>query len=464
MVTAEQSGNDFDSVTELRPGMPADQAGQQVKVSMLSHVNRREFVQTVAAAGTIAGIPALQADVSAEEPVVGQAEHCIMIWLGGGMSQIDTFDPKRAGDAKARKAGSYYPAIDTAVDGVQVCEHLKETATLMDRVTALRTVHHNVVDEHAAATNRMHTGRPTSGTVQYPSLGSMVAHERGAAADGVPAYFLIGYPNLTRGPGFLGQRAGFVYLTDVASGPAGLARPAGVTSSRVARRERLLSSVRQSGRQRFGSDRLFEEYDAAVEESLRLSSPQFMSVFDLQSETDDVRNAYGEGLGQSLLLSRRLCEAGTRFVEVSHHMNFVNGTGWDTHNEGQLKQHLLIQELDRSVAALMRDLESRQMLDRTLIVINSEFGRPAQFDSGGGRGHHSDCFSVVLAGGGLRHTGAWGQSDELAMKPVENPVGVPDAFATILACLQIDPSKNLYDGDRPVPITDQGHAVRALFS
>ena len=332
---------------------------------------------------------------------MGGAEHCIMIWLGGGMSQIDTFDPKAMGDAKAKKAGAYYPAIDTAVQGVQVCEHLKHTAKLMDRVTALRTVNHNVVDEHAAATNRMHTGRPTSGTVQYPSLGSIIAHERGAASAGVPAYMVIGYPNLTRGPGFLGQKAGFVYLTDLETGPSGLARPADIQTPRQIRREQLLATVRDSGRKRFSNDRLFNEYNSAMTESLKLSGPEFMKVFDLSTESTKSRETYGEGFGQRLLLSRRLCEAGVRFIEVSHNMNFRNGTGWDTHNDGQLNQHLLIQELDQALAALMLDLESRRMLDRTLIIINSEFGRPAQFDSGGGRGHHSKCFSMVLAGGGL---------------------------------------------------------------
>lgn len=386
-----------------------------------------------------------------------------MIWLGGGMAQIDTFDPKALGDAKAKKAGSYYPAIDTAVPGVQVCEHLKHTAPLMDRVTALRTVHHNVVDEHAAATNRMHTGRPTTGTVQYPSLGSIIAHERGAAADGVPAYMLIGYPNLTRGPGFLGQKAGFVYLTDLDSGPAGLSRPADINSARQRRRQQMLSTVRDAGRARFRNDDLFHQYDSAMTESLKLAGPDFMKVFDLQTESDAVRNTYGEGFGQRLLASRRLCEAGVRFVEVSMNMNFRNGTGWDTHNDGQLNQHLLIQELDQALAALIMDLESRQMLDKTMIIINSEFGRPAQFDSGGGRGHHSKCFSMVVAGGGLNHCGAFGVSDELAMSPLANPVSVPDAFATFLAAMQIDPTKHLYDGDRPVPITDQGTPIASLL-
>ena len=105
------------------------------------------------------------------KPALGKAEHCVMLWLGGGMSQIDTFDPKPLGDAKTKKAGGYYKSINTSVPGVQVCQHLRKTAKLMEHVTAVRSLHHDVVGEHAAATNRMHTGRPTSGTVTYPSLG-----------------------------------------------------------------------------------------------------------------------------------------------------------------------------------------------------------------------------------------------------------------------------------------------------
>ncbi len=188
-----------------------------------------------------------------------------------------------------------------------------------------------------------------------------------------------------------------------------------------------------------------------------------MRVFDLKEEPADLRNAYGSDFGQRCLLARRLTESGVRFIEISHNMNFQNGTGWDTHRDGQLNQHLLIQDIDQTIGTMMADLEARGRLEKTLIILNTEFGRPAQFDSGGGRGHHSKCFSVVLAGGGLRHQGAYGVSDERAMKILENPVGVPDFFATALASLQIDPSKYLYDGDRPVPMTDMGQPIEALF-
>lgn len=389
----------------------------------------------------------------------GKAEACIFIWLGGGMAQIDTFDPKKVGDPKTRKAGGAYRAIDTAVPGVQVCEYLKHTAQVMDRVTAVRTIHHDVIDEHAAATHRVHTGRPTAGTIQYPSIGSVVAEERGAAAEGVPAYVLIGYPNPSRGPGFLGPKHGYVYLTDTSSGPAGLTRPGDVSPDRQAEREKLLGEIRATGK----SSAPVAAYDQAVSESLRLAGPQFHRVFDLKSESASVRESYGGEFGQRCLLARRLTEAGTRFVEVSHNLNFLNGTGWDTHRDGQKQQHRLIEELDLALAGLIHDLEKRKRLDNTLIAIGTEFGRPPEFDEGGGRGHQGSAFSLVLAGGGLRHCGAYGTTDDLSKKIVSGPVSIPDFHATIYAAMGIDPAKNLTGGPRPVPITDDGKPIAELF-
>src|SRR4051812_3917367 len=197
-------------------------------------MNRRDFLAASAALAASGGLrPALAA-----APLKGKAEACIFVWLGGGMGQIDTLDPKTKGLNKGtpKKAGSLYDSIPTAVRGVRVCEHLKKTADLLDRVTVVRTVNHKVVDEHAFATNLVHTGRVTSGNVVYPSIGSVVAHQRGAAAPDVPPYVLIGYPNVSRGPGFLGSKAGFVYLTDTSAGPAGFTRPADVDEQRAAER------------------------------------------------------------------------------------------------------------------------------------------------------------------------------------------------------------------------------------
>ena len=429
---------------------------------MLRQPTRREFLATTLAASSLAASRSLQAEESASA-LLGKAEHCIFLWLGGGAGQIDTWDPKLQGDPKAKKPGSYYKAIDTAVAGVQVCEHLPQCAKILDRFALVRSVHHEVIDEHAAAVNRMHTGRPTSGTVVYPSIGSVVAQQRGAAAEGVPAYVLIGYPNPTRGPGFLGAKHSYVYLTDTESGPAGLTRPPEITGERQARREELLAKVRREYLARTRADTLVEQYDATLGEALRLTGPQFARIFQLDQEPASLRDAYGGEFGQRCLLSRRLVEAGVRFIEVSHNLNFLNGTGWDVHNDGILRQHALIQELDTALAALVGDLEEKRLLAKTLIVVATEFGRPAAFDGGGGRGHHSKSFSCVLAGGGLKTGQAIGQTDELAMKIESRPVSVPDLHATIYAALGISSKSILHAGERPVPITDGGVPIAELF-
>ena len=423
-------------------------------------ITRRNFISGAASA---AALPfAMTASPKPGVPV-GKAEHCIFIWLGGGACHIDMWDPKRKGDAKLKKAGSYYDAIETSVPGVKVCEHLKQCAGLMEEFSLLRTVNHNVIDEHAAATNRMHTGRPTSGTIVYPSIGSVVAHERGKANDGAPAYVVMGYPNLTRGPGFLGAKHGYIYLTDTESGPAGLARPKEISTARNSSRERLLEHLRADYLKRNPKDSLIADYDASISASQALAGGEFMSAFNLKTESDSLRNSYGSEFGQRCMLARRLIQRGARFIEVSFNLNFINGTGWDTHKEGQLKQHILIQQLDQALASLVKDLKGHKLFDKTLIVVSTEFGRPPEFDGGGGRGHQSKAFSVVLAGGGLRHGRAIGETDEIGKKVIDKPVSVPDLFATIHCTLGINPHKNLYAGDRPVPITDRGEPVRELF-
>ncbi len=424
-------------------------------------INRRECLAAGAALACGFALPKTLLGGTTGSLLQGKAEHVISIWLGGGMGQVDTFDPKRQGDPRNKTAGSYYDSIETAVPGVRLCSHLKTLAPLMDRLTAVRTVHHEVIDEHAAATNRMHTGRPITGTVTYPSLGSIVTHERGAAAIGAPPYVLIGYPNVTRGPGFLGARFGYLYLIDTSQGPAGLSRPAGITPSRQARREGFLSVLQRNAQPT--DDMRLLDYEAAIKQSMELSGPEFNRVFQLDQEPADLRMSYGGEFGQRCLLSRRLVERGVRFIEVSHNLNFLNGAGWDVHNEGILQQHKLIEELDTAVATLISDLEQKGLLDKTLVVISTEFGRPPEFDSGGGRGHQGSAFTCVLGGGGLSHRGAWGETDGLGKRIVSDPVSVPDLFATIFAAVGIDYRKTLFDGDRPVPITDRGQPIAPLF-
>ena len=429
-------------------------------------INRRSFLQqsalgSASLAGTQHGLIANAAETVSYPK--GSADACIFIWLGGGAAHIDTFDPKKRGDGK-KVPGSYYNAIDTALPGVQVTEHLPNTAKILDRCILMRTLSHDIEAQHGAATNLVHTGRKPSETVIYPSLGSIVSHQLGPKDDRVPSYVVMGYPNIARDPGFLGPQHGYIYLTQIETGPNGFTLPTDVSSSRQQRREALLANWNNHYIERQPENQQAEIQRAVSEQAFQMAGPKFLNVFNLENETDGIRRAYGSEFGQRCLLARRLVQSGVRFVEVSFNLNFLNGTGWDTHNDGQLRQHLLIQDLDQAFAQLVKDLEKNRLLDSTLVVIATEFGRPAAFDSGGGRGHQPGAFSGVLAGGGL-HTGqALGTTDELAKEIIDTPISIPDFHATIHCALGIRPSRRLFAGERPIPITDHGKPVPQCFS
>ncbi len=423
-----------------------------------SLISRRRFQQQLLGLSAMSlGAPTVRALPR------GRAQSCILIWLGGGMCHIDTFDPKPMGSPEEGKPGSAYRAIPTAIPGVQVCEHLPMVARLMDRGIIIRTLNHPLNIDHADSTNLMKTGRTPSGTVVYPSLGSLVSHELGPRGQGIPPYVVMGFPNVTRGPGFLGGRHGYVYLTDPDAGPVGLKRPYDLTDQREHRRRELLNLLREKGRARNSNSNAWRDYDAAVVKAYDLMRGPFSRVFNLADEPAMLRGRYGGAFGQRCLLSRRLVESGVRFVEVAYDLNFKNGTGWDTHRHGQANQYLLIRDLDQSLSALVRDLEMRGLLDETLVAVATEFGRPPDFDAQGGRGHQSATFSVALFGGGLRTGQVIGATDDFGRKPVEHPVSVPDFHATLLHTLGINPQKELYDGERPIPITDHGNPITELF-
>jgi len=427
-----------------------------------NHLSRRKLLQHSGAVGMMAATQATW--LEGAEPPHGKADSCIFIWLGGGACHIDTFDPKRRGDPQGKKAGSAYNPIDTAIDGVQVCEHLPETARILDRTVLVRSCHHDVIDEHAAAVNRVHTGRPPTGTTIYPSIGSVTAHQLEARNDNVPAYVVMGYPSASRGPGFLGARNSYLYLTETSLGPAALKRPHDVTSVRQDRRNTLLDQLRSDYLRRNSRQRKVNNYVEASVAGMKLAGPEFMKVFELETESEELRARYGGEFGQRCLLARRLVQTGVRFVEVSFNLNFINGTGWDTHNEGQENQHRLIRQLDQALSTLIMDLEKHKRLDRTLVVVATEFGRPPEFDNRGGRGHYSKAFSMVLAGGGLQTGQVVGVTDELGKEILQDLVSLADFHATIYAAMGIDPSGLIYDGNRPVPITDSGTPIKRLFT
>jgi hypothetical protein len=391
------------------------------------------------------------------------ADTCIFIWLAGGMCHVDTFDPKPKGDG-GKVAGSYFAAIKTCVPGIEVSEHLPQVAARMDRFAVLKTLHHEFPN-HSTGVDFAHTGRVATGTVVYPSIGSLVAHELGGFDPKAPPYVVVGYPMKPRGPGYLGGRYNYVYITDTEASPAGLEPPKGLTREDYERRLEGLEAFSRPYLDERAPHSEVEEYEATARKGFEMMGEKFQSAFSVKAEPAGLREAYGEEFGQRLLLSRRLVQHGIRFVECSFNLHFINGYGWDTHDFAQKRVHLIIHQLDRGLAVLVDDLEKHKMLDRTLIVVATEFGRPPDFDGGGGRGHQSTAFCAVLLGGGIRGGRTVGVTDELGREIKERPISIPDFHATIHRALGIDPVKPLITPDnRPVPITDYGKPIEELFA
>src|SRR5437879_6990301 len=240
-------------------------------------MTRRDLLKIGAATMTAAALPA------AEKPPKGKADACIFLWLGGGAAHMDTFDPKMRGDGK-KKPGAYYDSIATAIPEARVCEHLARTAPLLDRCVLIRSLTHDISGEHAAAANLVHTGRMPSGTIIYPSIGSIVSHERGTKSDEVPAYVVMGYPNITRDPGFLGAKYGYIYLTQIETGPNGLIRPPDVDASREDRRESLLAGLREGFAKRHPGGSFVQAQSAISQQGFKRAGARGVHGFVLKRE------------------------------------------------------------------------------------------------------------------------------------------------------------------------------------
>jgi uncharacterized protein (DUF1501 family) len=388
------------------------------------------------------------------------ADSCVLMFLNGGMSHLDTFDPKPGQPAEIR--GEFSP-IRTTAPGVLVGEHLPMLARRAHRYAVVRTVSfEGRLGNHSPACYHMLTGREPEGEAavlapprptDHPAMGAAAARLR-PAAGGLPAYVmvpdvLIENAHLTPGQfaGWLGGRyEAFCTRADPSqptfSVPA-LARAADVSTARLASRRSLLARLGPGGR----------ELDAYYERAFDLlTGSRAQAAFRIAAEPTRVRDRYGRHpFGQSVLLARRLVEAGVRFVNV-HWPNVGGGANWDTHSNGfsRLKGALL-PPFDRALSALLDDLAERGLLGRTLVVVLTEFGRAPQIgktfqNSGGpgGRDHWSSCFSVLLAGGGVRGP-VYGRSDARGGYPAEKAVSPADVAATVYRALGIDPGVTLHD-------------------
>jgi hypothetical protein len=384
---------------------------------------------------------------------------CILLWMEGGPSHIDTFDPKP--DAPREIRGEF-GAIPTTVSGVRICQHLPKLAQQMQHYSILRSVT-SPDGTHETATHYLLSGYPFTPAVSYPAYGSVVARERGYR-NGLPPYAILG--GLPFGYGGAGYMGAVYNPFNVGGNPNSkefsvrdVSPPAGVTLERVDRRRAMLAALDTFQRQ-VERAAAVQTMDAFYERAYGLiTSPVAKKAFDLAEEPDALRDEYGRHtFGQSCLLARRLVEAGVQFVTI-------NSGGWDTHEQNFTSlEKTRLPQLDQGYATLLRDLHDRGLLESTLVVWMGEFGRTPKVNASAGRDHWPNAMSVCMGGGGVKTGIVVGESNERAEVPKERPIRVEDVAATIYQALGIDYHKE-YESpqNRPLKINYDGEPVRELL-
>lgn len=428
-------------------------------------IDRRDFIKL----GTIGGLTLdqlmrLQHTCAAE--TAKQDINCIFIFILGGMSHHDMWDLKP--DAPPEIRGDFNP-ISTNVPGIQIGEVIPNISKIADKYAILRGMTH-VDSDHGRGYHVMMTGkRPGAGDFNgnqnnnhHPCIGSMVS-KLGKTHE-VPPY--ISVPNFLNsgGPSFLGPSYGpFVINADPAApgfSVRDITLPASITNDRSRRRQAALQAINKFERRAEEVSSQVRSLDTFYQKAYGLmTSQKAKEAFDISRESEKLREAYGmTSIGQCSLLARRLIEAGCRFVAIE------NGH-WDTHrkNTWSLKE-LLCPSFDRAVPALLNDLEDRGMLEKTLVVISTEFGRTPRINQLIGRDHWPNAFSIVMAGAGINGGQVIGASDKHGASVTDRPITPEDMTATILQTLGIDYEKMLHTPlGRPIPLADGGKPVHELF-
>jgi hypothetical protein len=433
---------------------------------------RRDLLQVGAASLLGLNLPRLlQADTARGHGQEARADACILVFLNGGPSHLDMWDMKP--DAPVEIRGEFKP-IATSLPGVQLSEHLPRLARHMHRCTLVRSMHHSVNNSHAAAVYCALTGhdRGEKGggakPGDNPAIGSVLARLRPPR---VPILPYVSMPYITAEgaggppqPGFFGGLLGRTYdplfmLRD--PNAANFALPELSYSTQLGPRRDFLE---QLDRLR-NSDRQLQDMTSFQARAFDLlTSPASQRAFQLDQEPLAVRASYGRNIyGQSVLLARRLIEAGTRLACISWAPD-ANAT-WDTHgNNFTSLKNTLLPQLDQAVSSLLTDLAERGRLERTLVVVMGEFGRTPKVNGAKGRDHYNFCYTLMLAGGGIKPGFVHGASDRIGARPSRNPVTPGDIVATIYHCLGIDPGMEMYDRlARPFALLPSGNVIRELL-
>lgn len=411
------------------------------------NLSRRMFMG--AAAGTFLGMNVRALVARAGEDHKPTAEHVILFWNGGGMTHIDTFDPKPGRDVQ----GDFDP-IKTSVPGIQISEIFPQLAKQMKHVALIRSIAGQNGD-HGRATYQLQTSYAQSANLVHPGIGSVVVHEKKALGD-LPAYVTIG--GLAPKASYLGQNCEAYFVGRPGEKDPYLAFPEGITETRGNKRLDILKKMNDKqagnlpGEETTGAA-------TALADAVKLMRSPALEAFEVRKEKPEVLEKYGDTeFGRAALLARRLVEKGVRFVQV-------NRGGFDVHANAfpAMRDHGEV--MDPALAALIEDLAQSGLLKKTMIVMLSEFGRTPKINMTAGRDHHPGVFSCLFAGGGVKGGQVIGSSDEDAMLPKDRPVKVSHLHASICHALGIDPDKEVMTPlQRPMKLVDKGKPVEELFS
>jgi hypothetical protein len=421
-------------------------------------VSRRGFLGTMAAAGAAAfadmtSIQALAAPEISSELRRNQ-KRCIVLWLAGGASQLETFDPK-----PGAVTGGPFRAIQTSVPGIHVSELMPKMARRMRNTCIIRSLNTRNGD-HGGGSRLMMRGRMNEAGLDYPDLGAVLARELGHQDSQVPDY--VSFYFATEGrtfapgtPGFLGSRYSSMNLY-TSMIPENIRRPGGINErDHVDRAE--LRSVLSRQFERGRSSTGLESHNQAYQRVPGIMANE--RLFDISREPQRIRDQYGPTLfGQQALAARRLIEAGVPFVRVGR-------AWWDSHGQNFETHQEMVPELDHVMATLLDDLEARGLLEHTLVITMAEFGRTPNINAQLGRDHFASAWSCTLSGCGIKGGSVYGRSDATGNRVAEGEVGAAQVFATIYRALGINHHKNYYVGSRPVPLTDPGtESIREVLA
>jgi hypothetical protein len=415
-------------------------------------LGRRGFLRSVAfGAAGLATLPFTDLVAASADDLRKRQMACIVLWMGGGPSQMDTFDPK-----PGTSNGGETKAIETAVPGIQIANFWPQTAKAMKDIALIRSMT-NKEGNHDRASYQLHTGYTPSGTVKHPAFGSVAAAELGDPKFDLPHIVSIGGGNNGVGSGILGPSYEPFLVANPEKLPENVATP--VPTGRFTRRLGLLGALEDTGFAKIGGMDRVRDHNSVYKQTANMVLSPHMKAFDLEGEDPKTRAAYGNNaFGQGCLLARRLVQTGVTFVEVRL-------GGWDMHDGLQDRMTKLAAEADAGFGSLVADLKSKGMLEKTLVVWMGEFGRTPKINPRAGRDHFPRVFNIALAGGGIKGGQVIGSSNPDGTDVKDRPITVPDLLQTFCKSLKIDPKKeNMSPLGRPIKVVDGGTPVKELFA